>query len=686
MRRLARTQLLLWLILLPLFLFSCREKTTRVDVALTIAGTNRTDIENLFSHFMDNPRRLEAALFLIANMPGKFSIDSLSVTGNSPYYNTLINYLDNHNGYGADGIYKTIDSLERIIGIPSVRAEYTTDLKTISAEYLAKRIDDSVSQWESSPWKEDVPFEDFLRFILPYRVYENWWEGTEYYYRSLLSDSVAVWSKFGMHSTADKIRSFVSEGFRQDAYFFKLYPYMYPTIFENTMKAKVGVCNDYNACIISALRAFCIPATINAIPYWGNSNASHYWTEVIGETIRGLYDNTQKDFHTIEDELINDTFWFKGGIIEDTTGIPAAVKLRKTRTVPKIYRKNYEIQEGSLALHTNEDIPDFFKDMTLEDVTAKKIVTTEITIKISKKENPDKKKYAYLCCYNPDNTSWEPVAWAEIKNGAATFQYIGINVVYMAALYVNGAVTPLGDPFIPEASGEVMYLKANRHKEEYAEILSKVPLRTNEAYYAMMMRGGRLLTANKPDLSDTSTVAIIDHIPYYTEEITLKNAQPARFAIYKIKKAPTRFVAEIEFIGLDDEGNEIKLEGKEIGNPCYSTFPRHGAFDGDRLTYAYFDFDKHNENFIGIDFGLPKNITRIIYCPRNDDNAIIPGEEYELFYWQDGWQSLGRQTGGNDRRLHFSNIPKGALLRVHNHTQGIENRPFTIKNGEQVWW
>ena len=88
-----------------------------------------------------------------------------------------------------------------------------------------------------------------------------------------------------------------------------------------------------------------------------------------------------------------------------------------------------------------------------------------------------------------------------------------------------------------------------------------------------------------------------------------------------------------------------------------------------------------------MDLGCKRVIDKISFCPRNDDNAIVPGDDYELFVWHRGkWESLGRQTGGADRRLHFGNLPQDGLYRVHNHTRGRENRPFTVSDGKQIWW
>ena len=36
--------------------------------------------------------------------------------------------------------------------------------------------------------------------------------------------------------------------------------------------------------------------------------------------------------------------------------------------------------------------------------------------------------------------------------------------------------------------------------------------------------------------------------------------------------------------------------------------------------------------------------------------------------------------------LVYDNVPAGALLILHNHTKGKEERIFTYENGRQVWW
>lgn len=45
--------------------------------------------------------------------------------------------------------------------------------------------------------------------------------------------------------------------------------------------------------------------------------------------------------------------------------------------------------------------------------------------------------------------------------------------------------------------------------------------------------------------------------------------------------------------------------------------------------------------WIGGDLNGGVNIDAIGFAPRNDDNSIVPTDIYELFYWDEQWNSLG---------------------------------------------
>jgi hypothetical protein len=67
------------------------------------------------------------------------------------------------------------------------------------------------------------------------------------------------------------------------------------------------------------------------------------------------------------------------------------------------------------------------------------------------------------------------------------------------------------------------------------------------------------------------------------------------------------------------------------------------------------------------------------------ETFLTDGQEYELFYFDDGWQSLGKSVAGDDP-LVFTDIPAGCLYWLVATDSDNEERIFTIEDGIQVWW
>jgi hypothetical protein len=217
-------------------------------------------------------------------------------------------------------------------------------------------------------------------------------------------------------------------------------------------------------------------------------------------------------------------------------------------------------------------------------------------------------------------------------------------------------------------------------------LYTKMPYRSSVMRYADRMINGRFQTANRPDMSDTVTIHTVHKTPFYEQMVSVDQAPAGRYGIYCFAGMKYGDIAEMEFWGINESGEEEKLEGRLIGNPGMYNHEQKYAVDSVRGSFFHTQ-DNEGAQYIGFDFGKPRRITRIRYCPRSDDNGIVPGELYELFYWdKTDWVSLGKQEGHSDYTLAYTNVPEGALLNIRNHTRGRENRPFTYENGRQVWW
>ncbi|MCP4705318.1 MAG: hypothetical protein GY865_11970, partial [candidate division Zixibacteria bacterium] len=67
------------------------------------------------------------------------------------------------------------------------------------------------------------------------------------------------------------------------------------------------------------------------------------------------------------------------------------------------------------------------------------------------------------------------------------------------------------------------------------------------------------------------------------------------------------------------------------------------------------------------------------------ETFLTAGQTYELFYWLDGWQSLGTSIADNGP-LVISDVPEGMLYWLVAKDSDNEERIFTFNNGLQVWW
>lgn len=61
------------------------------------------------------------------------------------------------------------------------------------------------------------------------------------------------------------------------------------------------------------------------------------------------------------------------------------------------------------------------------------------------------------------------------------------------------------------------------------------------------------------------------------------------------------------------------------------------------------------------------------------------GQEYELFFWDDGWQTLGKSVA-EDKPVVFDSIPAGCFYWLVATDSDKEERIFTMEDGRQIWW
>ncbi len=666
-----------------------------IEEILNSAGKNRKELESVIAHYSKKPQdslKLEATYFIIRNLLGLETLDTTSINNNI-YYDVLDETLAkaNRKKLNIFRVSTAIDSLNKVkvLTPTSSSAKYFKDLEVLDDKFLINNIDNAFLAWGRNPWSKKVSFNDFCEYILPYRCSEEYPQSDirNYFiskYNSLL-DSI---KKSNNSLSASKyVVEAIDSSFKDGTAIFKRYPYLHPTKFSNLLKGRIGTCYDATIVKVTALRAFGIPSAIDQIPLWGNGGSNHFLNKTI-DRVNDTAKITNSYYQTSTQHIISASSY---DIPTKNEGsVPNLVQKHYIRTVPKVYRLCFGMQPNSLAsIERYNNIPFYFSNNRLKDVTHEYLETSDISLKLTKLMPSE--KYAYLCVFDNQSESWKPIAWSSVSEHNNTkFVNMGKNIVYLPAYYIEDEIVPAGSPFLLTENGSIKPIVAEK-KHENVKLYTKYPYRTLVEDWQSTMVGCRIQLANKADFSDSITVYKIERTPFYQTDITINTNKTFRYVICQYSGLSDdglsqMSIAELDFWGKKKDNSEIKLKGTLIGD---SGAPMNEAIkinDGKRDTY--FKNNKDSIHYIGIDLGDGNaiKVTKIRFLARNDDNSVVPDLSYELFYWQNKWVSLGQRKGAFDKTVTFKNVPQNALFLLKNIEGGVENRIFTYRNGVQLFW
>lgn len=619
---------------------------SRLEKALSFARSNKTELERVIAHYdsIGDEEKVRAAEWLISNMPGCHYYEGKVL---EDFYKELNNVYDTCGG----DFVKVWDFYDATLEKVNWRAaKRKRDIETITAEYLIRNIDGAFEHRES-PFLRDLSFEEFCETMLPHRVsnepLEDW--------RKDYGERFA----FAMDSVDVREDSVVFKVFKRLTNTYVGHNYTYPagmpTLPPSLLRRSlIAPCSDYCALGVLWGRTFGVPVVRDFTPHWVNYPNKHEWNAV-------LWKGRSLDF------LIGDKY----GLGEHLNKFDLIMT--------KVYRQRYAPQgmEDVAPAYYKGDVPQFFRNPKMVDVTRE--YWTVMDLKVDSLNDKDAGPFVYLTVFN--NQDWEAIAWAEKKGERATFKDVAVRpAVYLPAYYESGTYGPAHEPIMVMKNGEVRTLRADVEHRRSVTLKRKYYEKKVNGHLKDLA-GSTIQVANRADFGDARSFVVPDTIEVCWQEWNISG----RYRYVRIKPAKGRQTGLAELRALDTEGKAIG--GTLIGNSEIKGLyaPEH-VIDGDVLTCTRFE-KCDSDRWIGVDMGKSQNISKVEYLPRNDDNFIVEGNEYELYYWDGGWQSLGRQTGSRrTQRLVYDNVPSNALLLLHNHTRGREERIFTYEDDRQVWW
>ncbi|MCD7972824.1 MAG: transglutaminase domain-containing protein [Candidatus Azobacteroides sp.] len=643
-------------------LFSCTGPS-RLEYALNFAGENRSELEKVLAYYSRQPQdtlKYQAACFLIENMPYHYYYD-----------HEILDY------FKADLCSLKHTVPEVTLGKDRVDPEVTTylthkygtsfftglpvknDAQAITADFLINNIEQAFYVWEKQPWGKYISFSRFCREILPYRTgNEPLQEWRTIFYATFqpvldslyTGDDPLKASQVIYDALVATPWTFISE---LDA------PHLGG---EFLLKERMGNCREYADIVVYALRALGIPCgTDIIIQNPDHCYKKHYWNY----TRDSLGVLKEFELYEIRPEINSRNAERKRG---------------------KIYRQEFEPDKDHIALiYPEKEIYPSLKHPLLRDVSFEYFPAYSASVPLEKKYK--KEEIIYLCVFN--NSSWIPVGWASVKDGYAVFKDIEPDIYYMGAFYRNGTVFPVTDPFRINQEGKIIYATPDPVYTETVKLTRKFRIKPHLENIGELLIGGAFQGANMADFRDACTLYRITEQPemrYY--EIPLSSRDEYRYVRYVSPDHKHCAMAELEFY---TEGNReltgkvIAYEGEEDGKPL-ELQDAFFAFDKDVLTFFYSRGE--TDIWTGLDLGKPYPVTAIRFLVWNDDNFIREDNLYELFYFikEKGAVSLGKQSGNKQQLLTYENVPRNALLWLHNHSGGREERIFLYENGHQSWW
>ena len=653
--------LLSFSIVIALLFTSCSEDSRMLRDALKAAGDNRIELETVLEHYrtVDNdPQKLAAAEYLIANMPAHYSYRNMDAMND--FYDKALDIL-------CTGTVEWQRDTLRDIGdkyYARAAQDLVSDVEVMTSEYLIYSIDKAFEQWKAQPWSKHLTYEEFRDWLLPYKVTERqsfdaWRDILPQHYTDSLSKLPPTdVARNTIYGAIETVRNEIHE--KELAMKFVIFwkdrnglPFLSA---DTWVKMTYGDCRNFVDMGVGTFRSLSLPCCVDRVPLWGRNNNGHSWYVFLSDQGR-------------EERTIN-------SLIE-----PAGKQFFPSDRFPKVLRVSYTINRRVMKYKKTAKHPYQF-DLCEHDITDHYNVTSDIDVKLFDHARP-KDKYVYIGMFSAvSQDSWKVLDFGTVSRGKAHFQKMGRNMMYIALDYDGEVFTPISNPFILHPNGDLEYITCDNSDTRSVTLKRKYYQSLNDMSKRCRILGARIQCSNRSDFKDARTIYTIQttDIP---DKIQLDAAGKYRYWRYMSPDSTYGSIAELGFF---DKDGQI-LTGKPIANAEANPDTIPLAFDNGWLTNFEVSLNPSG-NWVGMDFKTPKSVASFRIIPRSDDNDIHPGQKYELRYLSPRgiWKSLGRKTAV-DNVLQYDNVPVNCLLWLKNHSGGTEERPFIYhSNGDIEWW
>lgn len=715
------------LLLALLLFFSCDDLKEypypkEVVSSLQRAGDNKNELIRTLEHYrgLEDSLSYRAACFIISNMKGHFSSLKIETCPNlvsesftkidSLTKETFINEVDSSFFRFADHLHNILDTqdfnpeetfvdslimrtypntvdinshrqralkfehyvnnvgqqlLDNIDTLHQTVGTYP-DLENITSDWLIDHIDNAFTSWQESPFARDLVFDEFANTLLTYRSMAEPVDKSSSFINKVFNkiihskDSLNIenvirrlnFYTYCLDVFEDNGRNLGNLGFYDILQFYKF------------------DCDRHAEWTVRVLNACGIPAYLDFTSGYFNRDKQHYGVSV--RDTSGVYLHYAPKWQQLGD-------------------------YRHQNEFSKVFRRMYVMQKCPMTLASiNEKVPLIFNNPFMKDVTEEYHKVASLSIPYKMHKDSINRELGYLAIFMP--SGWKPVAWGEIDYNEMkiNFEKVRVNAMYVAGIYGNKGFVPITSPMYFDSDGEITEVVPG--KSTALRITRKFPMKYHLIGFMKEMIGAKIQGANKKDFSDATTlysIGLPDMSDFSVKSLSILTKRKFRyvrcisdgkplnigtFEVFSFAEPNTDIVKGSEpYILSEDDlekrgGNHYK---KISGMPLPSSQDVNKAFDGNPETYV-------SAFSIGIDFGSPQIISQVRFAPRNANNGIVVGENYELFYYDNGWKSAGSKIA-NYNFLRFENVPSNTIYWLRNKDYGKEELSFVYKDGKQLF-
>lgn len=314
------------------------------------------------------------------------------------------------------------------------------DFEVIDSQYLIENIDLAFKAWEK-PWARDLNFDDFCKYILPYKNQGD--KPTRW--RLELSNRFA-WLSDSLKNLHDPVEvcSRVNDILKKECSLMTNFSKI-PTIvhFDLVKHTGFGLCRD-----ITNYTNYCMRAVGLAVTWdfstWSSRSLGHDWSTLL---VKDTKAKKIKFIPFLGAEINPLKYKIENEIIEYN---------RRAKVYRHVYMPHIISSKDNVVGETD----DFDYCNTVEDVSAKFLSVSDIKVNVFEAMKFHSGK-AFVTTYDEKSGSFRVVSTGIVESGEFILNDLGRNNCYLPVIYSGGRQIAIQYPIILGRDGSIRILRPN---------------------------------------------------------------------------------------------------------------------------------------------------------------------------------------------------------------------------------